>query len=77
MPIELPVADEFNSVGIDLGLWCVVAIPTGKTVPQHLANAGKPLRRTRRAVARARRNSNRQRKIRLDVARSHARLANR
>jgi putative transposase len=75
--IELPVADpverQFNPLGIDLGLSSRQTVPTR----QHPANAVKAPRRTQRAVARRRRNDNRPRKIRLCVARLHARVANR
>ena len=59
-------ADQFNQVGIRLGLPSAVALPTGDTVPalQHPAKAAKALRR---AVTRKRRN--RQRKSRTGVRR--------
>ena len=81
--IELPAAGAierpFAPIGIDLGLTSLVALSNGETVPtpRHTRDGAKGLRRAQRAVARKHRNSKRQRRAKLRVARLSARIANR
>lgn len=80
--IELPDAEPaerpFAPLGIDMGLTSLVALSTGEAVPtpQFTTRAAKALRKAQRAVARKRRNSRRQRKAKLRVARLAAHVAN-
>ena len=73
----VPVLRPFAPVGVDLGLYSLVALSTGKTepAPRNTARTAKRLRRAQRAVARKRRGSHRQRKAKARVARLHAEVA--
>lgn len=74
-----PVQREFSPVGIDMGLTLLVALSTGETVPtpQFTKRSAKTLRKVQRAISRKKRNSKRQRRAKLRVARLSAYVANR
>lgn len=73
-----PLVTDRPAVGIDLGLHAFLVTSDGETVdpPRFAASAEAKLRRCQRALARCQRGSKRRRKVKLRVARGHARVAN-
>lgn len=69
-----PANDNFDRVGLDLGLSSFAALSDGTLIPnpQHGRKAHRELRRRQRALARCKRGSSRRRKVRERVARGHA-----
>lgn len=79
--IELATADRKTierAVGIDIGLTAFAFQSDGIAIPapQIARRAHKELRRRQRALARCKRGSNRRRKVRAQVSRLHAKIAN-
>ena len=67
-----------REVGIDMGLKELCVLSTGEAIPnpRSARNAEKEMRRRQRALARCKRGSNRRRKVKDDLARLHAKIAN-
>lgn len=64
--------------GIDLGISDMAILSSGERIPnlRHAKKAERRMRVLQRALARCRRGSNRRRKVKSEVARLHARVAN-
>ncbi|MEV0425646.1 RNA-guided endonuclease TnpB family protein [Micromonospora sp. NPDC050495] len=73
----LPPADA--KVGIDVGITALIALSTGEKIinPCHERADRRKLAKTQRNLLRKHRNSNNWAKVRLKVARIHARIADR
>ena len=67
-----------RQVGIDMGLTTLAMLSTGEAIPNPRVakRAERQLRRRQRALARCKRGSNRRRKVKSQVTRLHARIAN-
>lgn len=67
-----------SAVGIDVGIKTLAATSDGLLIPNPRAarRAERELRRRQRALARCKRSSNRRRKVKLEVTRLHAKIAN-
>ena len=67
-----------KQIGIDVGLSTLAMLSTGEAIPnpQHTKRAEKELRRRSRALSRCKRGSNRRKKVRAEVTRLHAKIAN-
>lgn len=72
-----PLPATGRQVGIDVGLYHYAALSTGETVenPRHLRSALKGLRRKQRKLSRCKRGSNTRRKVKVQVAKLHQRVA--
>jgi putative transposase len=73
---EIPATGK--QVGIDVGLTHLATLSTGETIPnpRTARRAERELRRRQRALSRCQKGSNRRRKVRKQVTRLHAKVAN-
>ncbi len=76
VPVQ-PLSAAGSQVGIDVGLTTLAMLSTGEAIanPRHTKRAERELRRRQRALARCRRGSKRRKKVRAEVTRLHARVA--
>lgn len=67
-----------NGIGIDVGLNTFAHMSDGETIPNPriARRAEKQMRRRQRALARCKRGSERRRKVKAQLAREHAKIAN-
>ncbi|MBK1669089.1 hypothetical protein CKO28_13705 [Rhodovibrio sodomensis] len=79
LPDESPEPADRPAVGLDLGLSSLVATSDGDTVaaPRWARAAQQKTRRLQRRLSRCQRRSKRRTKVKRDLARHHARVANR
>src|SRR6266702_5716764 len=79
IPGPVPAAGNGEAVGIDRGVAVSAALSTGELlcVPGLTARERRRMRRLERKLARARRGSERRRRVRLAIARLHARETDR
>ena len=76
--VEMAQATPSATVGIDVGLTALVALPNGETLPRpnFTKKAAKGLRKRARALARCKKGSKRRHKIRLRKAKYETHVAN-
>jgi putative transposase len=74
----LPMEENQESVGIDLGLLHFATLSTGETIenPRYLRRAEKKLERLQQALARKKRGSHRRKKAGKLVGKAHRKVAN-
>lgn len=77
VPLQaIPVTGQ--QVGIDMGLSTLAMLSTGEAIPNPriAKRAERELKRRQRALSRCKRGSNRRRKVKAQVTRLHAKVAN-
>jgi len=75
---RMPLPENHEAVGIDLGLLHFATLSTGETIenPRYYRKAAKRLERLQQALSRKQRGSTRRRKAAKQVAKAHRKVAN-